>query len=105
MACPLGSLFIRIPASQPNLKHLFNLLVSVFFFIPVLDLSWGFAQLLGSVLGTYYIAANVKGPNMPWIVFAYVYPLNSRNGCSLDFLQFRHGSSHSQVRDMSKTRL
>ncbi|KAG0700048.1 MBOAT, membrane-bound O-acyltransferase family-domain-containing protein [Suillus ampliporus] len=72
IACPLGSLFIRIPSSQPNLKHLFNLLVSVFFFIPVLNLSWGFVQLLGSVLGTYYIGANVKGPNMPWIVFAFV---------------------------------
>ncbi|KAG1828849.1 MBOAT, membrane-bound O-acyltransferase family-domain-containing protein [Suillus variegatus] len=72
IACPLGSIFIRIPASQPNLKHLFNLLVSVFFFIPVLNLSWGFVQLLGSVLGTYYIAANVKGSNMPWIVFAFV---------------------------------
>jgi lysophospholipid acyltransferase len=72
IACPLGSLFIRIPVSQPNLKHLFNILVSVFFFIPVLNLSSGFVQLLGSVLGTYYIAANVKGPNMPWIVFAFV---------------------------------
>ncbi|OJA12673.1 hypothetical protein AZE42_10144 [Rhizopogon vesiculosus] len=72
IAYPLGSLFIRIPSSQPNLKHCFNLLVSVFFFIPVLNLSWGFVQLLGSVLGTYFIAANVKSPNMPWIVFTFV---------------------------------
>lgn len=72
VAYPLGSVFIRIPASQPSLKHLFNLLVSTFFFIPVLNLPWGFTQLLASVLGTYFIAANVKGPMMPWIAFTFV---------------------------------
>ncbi|KAI6004231.1 MBOAT, membrane-bound O-acyltransferase family-domain-containing protein [Pisolithus albus] len=72
VAYPLGSVFIRIPASQPSPKHLFNLLVSAFFFIPVLNLPWGFTQLLASVLGTYFIAANVKGPMMPWIVFTFV---------------------------------
>ncbi|KAF8556285.1 MBOAT-domain-containing protein [Imleria badia] len=73
IAYPLGSLFIRIPSSQPNLKHAFNLFISVFFFIPVLNLQWGFLQLLGSVLVTYFIAANLRGPNMPWIVFMQVY--------------------------------
>ncbi|KAH0839574.1 MBOAT, membrane-bound O-acyltransferase family-domain-containing protein [Lanmaoa asiatica] len=72
IAYPLGSLFIRIPSSQPSLKHLFNVFISVFFFIPVLDLQWGFLQLLGSVLGTYFIAANFRGSNMPWIVFMQV---------------------------------
>ncbi|KIJ70373.1 hypothetical protein HYDPIDRAFT_143668 [Hydnomerulius pinastri MD-312] len=72
IAYPLGSLYIRIPVSQPNLKHLFSLLVSLFFFIPVLNLQWGFAQLLGSILGTYFIAANVKGSSMPWLVFTFV---------------------------------
>ncbi|KAI6035589.1 MBOAT, membrane-bound O-acyltransferase family-domain-containing protein [Pisolithus orientalis] len=72
VAYPLGSVFIRIPASQPSLKHLFNVLVSAFFFIPVLNLPSGLAQLLASILGTYFIAANVKGPMMPWIVFAFV---------------------------------
>ncbi|KAH7931427.1 MBOAT-domain-containing protein [Leucogyrophana mollusca] len=72
IAYPLGSLFIRIPSSQPNLKHIFNLSVTLLFFLPVLNLHWGFVQLLGSVLGTYFIAANVHGPRMPWIVFAFV---------------------------------
>ncbi|KAI6046486.1 MBOAT, membrane-bound O-acyltransferase family-domain-containing protein [Pisolithus marmoratus] len=72
VAYPLGSVFIRIPASQPSLRHLFNVLVSAFFLIPVLNLPWGFAQLLGSILGTYIIAAKVKGPMMPWIVFTFV---------------------------------
>ncbi|KAH7904100.1 MBOAT, membrane-bound O-acyltransferase family-domain-containing protein, partial [Hygrophoropsis aurantiaca] len=72
IAYPLGSLFIRIPSSQPNLKHLFNLSVSLFFFIPVLKLHWGFVQLLGSVLGTYFIARNGRSSYMPWIVFTFV---------------------------------
>ncbi|KAI0047280.1 MBOAT-domain-containing protein [Auriscalpium vulgare] len=66
---PLGSLFIRIPSSQPALKHAFNLAIAFFYFIPVLNLRGAFLQLLGDVLATYFIAANVRGPNMPWIVF------------------------------------
>ncbi|KAI9572388.1 MBOAT, membrane-bound O-acyltransferase family-domain-containing protein [Boletus coccyginus] len=72
IAYPLGSLFIRIPSSQPSLKHAFNIFISIFFFIPVLNLQWGFLQLLGSALGTYFIAGNFRGSNMPWIVFAFV---------------------------------
>lgn len=72
IAYPLGSLFIRLPSSQPSLKHAFNIFVSVFFFIPVLHLQWGFLQLLASILGTYFIAANVRGSSMPWIVFMQV---------------------------------
>ncbi|KIM67664.1 hypothetical protein SCLCIDRAFT_20710 [Scleroderma citrinum Foug A] len=72
IAYPLGSLFIRIPASQPNFKHIFNVLVSTFFFIPVLRVPFGFVQLLASIFGTYFLAARIKGPNMPWIVFAFV---------------------------------
>ncbi|EGO01516.1 hypothetical protein SERLA73DRAFT_103339 [Serpula lacrymans var. lacrymans S7.3] len=72
VAYPLGSVFIRIPSSRPNLKHLFNICITLFYFFPVLNLYWGFAQLLGSVLGTYIIAASVRGPRMPWLVFAFV---------------------------------
>ncbi|KAG9317107.1 MBOAT, membrane-bound O-acyltransferase family-domain-containing protein [Chiua virens] len=72
IAYPLGSVFVRIPSSQSSLKHAFNILVSSFFFIPVFQLYSGFLQLLGSILGTYLIAANVRGPNMPWIVFTFV---------------------------------
>ena len=70
MSYPLGSVFIRIPNDKPELKHLFNVLVTFFYFIPVLNLFTGFLQLLLDVVGTYVIAANVKGPRMPWVVFA-----------------------------------
>ncbi|TFK96340.1 MBOAT, membrane-bound O-acyltransferase family-domain-containing protein [Pterulicium gracile] len=72
VAYPLGSVFIRIPASQPGVKHLFSIAVSFFLLVPVLHLYSGFLQLLGSVLATYVLAATCKGPNMPWIVFAVV---------------------------------
>ncbi|KAI0698596.1 MBOAT, membrane-bound O-acyltransferase family-domain-containing protein [Cytidiella melzeri] len=73
IAYPLGSLFIRIPNSQSNLKHLFNVAVTLFYFIPMLNLFDGFLQLLADVLATYYIAKNVKSANMPWIVFGLVF--------------------------------
>ena len=63
-------MFIRIPNDQPNAKHLFNVVITLFYFIPVLNLWSGFLQLLADVLATYYIAQNVKGKTMPWIVFA-----------------------------------
>jgi len=69
---PLGSLFIRIPSSQPGLKHIFNLTVTLVYLLPVLNMYSALLQLLGSVMGTYMIAANVRGPRMPWIVFVYV---------------------------------
>ena len=62
-------MFIRIPDDKPNLKHLFNVVITLIYLIPVLNLWTGFLQLLLDVMGTYYIAANVKGRNMPWIVF------------------------------------
>ncbi|OCH95961.1 MBOAT-domain-containing protein [Obba rivulosa] len=70
VAYPLGSVFIRIPSSQPNLRHLFNLSITLIYLIPILNLWFGFLQLLADVIATYYIAKNARGPNMPWIVFA-----------------------------------
>ncbi|EIW82188.1 MBOAT-domain-containing protein [Coniophora puteana RWD-64-598 SS2] len=66
---PLGSVFIRIPASS-SFKHIFNLSAALFFLIPVLNLSGGFLQLLGSSLATYFIAKTNTSAKMPWIVFA-----------------------------------
>ncbi|KAI0269304.1 MBOAT, membrane-bound O-acyltransferase family-domain-containing protein [Gloeopeniophorella convolvens] len=66
---PLGSVFVRLPASQPALKHLFNVAISTFYFVPVLGQRLPFLLLLGDVLATYFIALTVKGPRMPWIVF------------------------------------
>ncbi|OBZ76121.1 Lysophospholipid acyltransferase [Grifola frondosa] len=68
---PLGSVFIRIPSSRPDLKHLFSIVITLFYFLPVLRMWTGFLQLLASAIGTYVIAANIEDPNMPWIVFAF----------------------------------
>jgi lysophospholipid acyltransferase len=66
---PLGSVFIRIPPTQPTLKHLFSICVAAFYFVPVLNQGLPFLFLLGDVLFTYFVAFTVKGPRMPWIVF------------------------------------
>ncbi|KAJ7162609.1 endoplasmic reticulum protein [Mycena crocata] len=72
VAYPLGSLFIRIPSSQPGLKHLFNIGITLLFFFPILNLYSAFFQLLASVLGTYCLTRYYNGPKMPWIVFTFV---------------------------------
>ncbi|KAI0080680.1 MBOAT-domain-containing protein [Panus rudis PR-1116 ss-1] len=69
---PLGSVFIRIPKERHDLKHLFNISVAFFYLMPMLNLWTGTLQLLGSALGTYFLSQQIKGPSMPWIVFAFV---------------------------------
>ena len=69
LSYPLGNIFARIPPSRPELKHVFNLAVAFFYLIPMLSLWTGFLQLLASVLGTYYLAANMKTSYMPWVIF------------------------------------
>ncbi|PAV20812.1 MBOAT-domain-containing [Pyrrhoderma noxium] len=68
---PLGSVFIRLPKNH-TVKHAFNIGVTMFYLLGMLNLWSGVAQLLGSILATYYVAKNVKGPSMPWIVFCIV---------------------------------
>ncbi|KIL67251.1 hypothetical protein M378DRAFT_74038 [Amanita muscaria Koide BX008] len=68
---PLGSVFIRLPSSQPALRHLFSIAIAVFYF-SLLDLCGAFFQLLASILATYYIAKYDRSARMPWIVFAFV---------------------------------
>lgn len=72
IAYPLGSLFVRVPTSQPALRHLFSVVVAVFFFFPMLQIYSAFFQLLGSILATYLIAKYDKSSRMPWIVFVVV---------------------------------
>ena len=69
LSYPLGSLYVRIPPTRPNLAHCFSLVVSFFFFIPLLGLGTGLLQLLGSCAGTYLIVAFSRSPHMPWMVF------------------------------------
>ncbi|KAG6861485.1 hypothetical protein C0995_015912 [Termitomyces sp. Mi166 len=72
VAYPLGSVFVRVPSSQPALRHLFSIAVAAFFFFPVLKLYQGFFQLLASILLTYILAAYDKSARMPWLVFVHV---------------------------------
>ncbi|SPO22271.1 related to ALE1 - broad-specificity lysophospholipid acyltransferase [Ustilago trichophora] len=69
LAFPLAAVFPCLPS--PTAKHLYSLLVSFIFLVPVLNLYSGFLQLVGSALLTYYICMfNVGGKNMGWLVFA-----------------------------------
>ncbi|KDR74386.1 hypothetical protein GALMADRAFT_250302 [Galerina marginata CBS 339.88] len=72
IAYPLGTLFIRVPSTQPALRHLFSIFVAIFFFFPVLKIYSAFFQLLGSILATYFIARYDKSWRMPWVVFVIV---------------------------------
>ena len=40
--------------------------------MPILQVPFDVAQILASVLGTYFLVAKMKSLNMPWIVFVYV---------------------------------
>ncbi|TFK92967.1 MBOAT-domain-containing protein [Polyporus arcularius HHB13444] len=68
---PLGSLYIRIPTSHPELKHIFSIAVTFFYLGPILGLWGGAVQLLVDIVGTYYIAQRVQTKSMPWLVFAF----------------------------------
>ncbi|KAG2014127.1 endoplasmic reticulum protein [Coprinopsis cinerea AmutBmut pab1-1] len=72
VAYPLGSLFTRVPSSQPALRHLYSVTVAVLFFFPILKIYSAFFQLLGSILATYFIAKYDKSKKMPWVVFVIV---------------------------------
>lgn len=72
VAYPLGSLYVRIPYTSPGVRHLFSIAISSFFLLSVLHLYTGVAHLLASAVFTYVVAYTVRGPTMPWIVFAVV---------------------------------
>ncbi|KAL0581244.1 Lysophospholipid acyltransferase [Marasmius crinis-equi] len=72
VAYPLGSLFIRVPSDTPALRHLFSIVVTLFFLLPMLGMYSGLVQLLGDILFTYFVAKYHKGSAMPWIVFCGV---------------------------------
>ncbi|THH12341.1 hypothetical protein EW145_g8 [Phellinidium pouzarii] len=66
---PLGSVFIRLPSGNHAVKHLFNIAVTLFYMVGMLGIWSAVAQLLVSILVTFFIAKNVQGSKMPWIVF------------------------------------
>jgi lysophospholipid acyltransferase len=59
-----------MPSSKPALKHIFNLTMTLVYLLPIMSMYSVFLQLLGSVVVTYMIVANIQGPTMPWIVLA-----------------------------------
>ena len=69
LAYPLASTYIRLPSSYPNLAHLFSIIVSTTFLVPLLGLTTGMLHLLFSCIGVYIIVLSLRGPNMPWIAF------------------------------------
>ncbi|KZT72694.1 MBOAT-domain-containing protein [Daedalea quercina L-15889] len=69
---PLGSIFIRLPVSRPNIRHAFNVAVTSIYLLPILNMGTAYFQLLGDILFTYYVAAYVKSSKMPWIVFGTI---------------------------------
>ncbi|KAG8713659.1 lysophospholipid acyltransferase [Ceratobasidium sp. 394] len=72
VAYPLSSIYTKIPKSQHQLKHGFNVGVALFFLVPLLRLYWGTVHLLVSTVFTYVVAARVRSDHMPWIVFGFV---------------------------------
>lgn len=67
IASPLAYPLPLLPATA---KHVACILVSAFFFLGILNLYAGFAQLLTTSLLTYGLTTfKVGGKKMPWIVF------------------------------------
>lgn len=68
-AFPLGSLFIRMPRDKPAMKHMFSIVMVLFYCFPMLEMPGAFYHFAASSMGTYMLCALVQGPKMPWIVF------------------------------------
>ena len=90
---------MRVPTSQPALRHLFSIIVAIAFF-PILQMTSGFFHLLASTLVTYFVANFYKGKRMPWVVFVYVASFTAGNRFFIFFFFFfqnRNGSPDSEV--------
>jgi hypothetical protein len=67
---PLGSVFVRVPSV--GLKHAFNISVTLFYLLPMLNMYNALLQLLLDILVTYFLAKGMKDKRMPWLVFMCV---------------------------------
>ncbi|CUA70341.1 lysophospholipid acyltransferase [Rhizoctonia solani] len=72
IAYPLSTIYVRLPKNKPQIKYVYNIVISMFFLVSILRLYWGTVHLLVSSGFTYFVAKSVKSQNMPWIVFAFV---------------------------------
>jgi lysophospholipid acyltransferase len=68
---PLGSVFVRVPSV--GLKHVFNIAVTLFYLLGMLNMFTAFLQLLLDILVTYYLAKGMADKRMPWLVFMCVF--------------------------------
>ncbi|WPH00819.1 Hypothetical protein R9X50_00364900 [Acrodontium crateriforme] len=69
---PLAALLKRVPDDKPQLKNAFNIVIGLFFLVGLFDLWSGLATVVFDAVGTYLIAAYVKGPYMPWVGFVFL---------------------------------
>lgn len=69
LSYPLASLHTRIPKSKPNLAHLYNIGVSVFFIWPFLGMGRGMLHLLFDIGVTYGLVVGSRDKKMPWVIF------------------------------------
>lgn len=69
---PLGALLTRIPATRPNIAHLYSIFISVFYIWPLLGMGAGLGHLLLDCTVTYGLVVAGRGSKMPWIVFGFV---------------------------------
>jgi lysophospholipid acyltransferase len=72
LSYPLAGLLKRLPDSKPWLKNVFNIAIAVFFLVGLFDLWSGLFLVIFDAVGTYLIAAKVKGPYMPWVGFVFL---------------------------------
>ncbi|ORX36566.1 putative member of the MBOAT family of putative membrane-bound O-acyltransferase [Kockovaella imperatae] len=68
---PIASLYGRLPAKRYNVAHLYSLIVSLIYLVPILGLGRGTLHLLFSCIGTYLIVVILRGPLMPWTAFIF----------------------------------
>jgi lysophospholipid acyltransferase len=81
---PLCGVLKRLPVNNRHYKNIFNIAylhsytfyvnyrISLFLLVGVFDLWTGLWTILISAIGTYVLTFQLKGPMMPWIVFAFV---------------------------------
>ena len=63
-------MFVRIPSV--GLKHVFNIAVTLFYLIVMLNMFNAFLQLLLDILLTYFLTKGMTDKRMPWLVFMCV---------------------------------
>ncbi|KAG7192757.1 lysophospholipid acyltransferase [Scheffersomyces spartinae] len=72
LSFPFSYIFKRLPDNNYRLKNLFNIGVSSFYIIGILNEWSGLWNLLFSALGCYFITRYVKTSTMPWINFIFL---------------------------------